>query len=65
MSEVPVGTVVYDFQTHELLADLATEGQQFVAAKGGRGGRGNTCFKSPQIRVPKIAENGLPGEKGF
>jgi GTP-binding protein len=61
--EVPVGTVVYDFQTHELLADLATEGQQFVAAKGGRGGRGNTCFKSPQIRVPKIAENGLPGEK--
>jgi len=58
---VPLGTVVLDAETKELLSDLNKEGQEVVVAKGGRGGRGNAAFKSDRNRVPRIAENGLPG----
>ena len=61
--EVPVGTVVYVEPEHTFLCDLNEEGKEFVVAKGGRGGRGNACFKSPTNRTPRVAENGLPGEK--
>ena len=61
--EVPVGTVVYIEPEHTFLCDLNEEGKEFVVAKGGRGGRGNACFKSPTNRTPRVAENGLPGEK--
>ncbi len=61
--EVPVGTVVYDRDTHELIVDLSEEGQEFVIAKGGRGGRGNASFKSSVNRLPRVAENGEYGEK--
>ena len=44
-----------------LLADLKNDGDIFMVAKGGRGGRGNLCFKSPYNKTPKIAENGHPG----
>jgi len=60
--DVPLGTVVYLEENHEFLCDLSTDGQEVVVAKGGRGGRGNAAFKSDKNRVPKIAENGLPGE---
>ncbi len=60
--DVPVGTVVYLEKDHEFLCDLSTDGQEVVVAKGGRGGRGNAAFKSDKNRVPRIAENGLPGE---
>jgi len=60
---VPLGTVVKDEQTGAILADLVEEGQQFKAAKGGRGGRGNARFSSAQNRVPTLAENGEPGEE--
>lgn len=60
--KVPVGTVVYEEESRALVVDLSTEGQQFVIAKGGRGGRGNACFKSSVNRAPRVAENGLPGE---
>lgn len=63
VSEVPVGTVVIDEATGQILADLNEDGKEFVAAKGGRGGRGNSCFKSSRNRVPNIAENGVPGER--
>ena len=61
--EVPIGTVIFDANTHELLCDLSNKGQTFLAVKGGRGGRGNACFSSPRNRAPRIAENGLPGEE--
>jgi GTP-binding protein len=59
--KVPVGTVIKDAETGEILADLVEEGQSFVVAKGGRGGRGNAAFKSPTNQTPLTAE---PGEKG-
>ncbi|MFA5421284.1 MAG: GTPase ObgE [Bacilli bacterium] len=61
--EVPVGTIVYEETTHNFLFDLNAEGVEFVIAKGGRGGRGNAAFKSSRNRVPRIAENGVPGEE--
>ena len=60
--DVPVGTVVYLEKDHEFICDLSQDGQEVVVAKGGRGGRGNAAFKSDKNRVPRIAENGLPGE---
>ena len=61
--DVPVGTVVYEEKDHKFLGDLSQDGLTLKVAKGGRGGRGNTCFKSSTNRVPKIAENGEPGEQ--
>lgn len=59
---VPVGTVVKDFETGALLADLSKEGETYLACKGGRGGKGNHCFANPVRKAPKFAETGLPGE---
>lgn len=61
--KVPVGTQVCDQQTGDLLADLTDEGQEYVAAKGGSGGRGNKRFVSSTNRAPRIAGEGLPGEE--
>ncbi len=60
---VPLGTLVYNAETDELLADLARPGQKFVAARGGKGGRGNAHFTTPTRQAPRFAEKGLPGEK--
>ena len=60
---VPVGTLVYLEPEHVLIADFNHVGETKMIAKGGRGGRGNVSFKSSTNRVPKIAENGIPGEK--
>ncbi len=59
---VPVGTIVTDELGH-LVADLDKDGERVLVAKGGRGGRGNACFKSSTRRTPNIAENGAPGVK--
>lgn len=61
--EVPRGTRVYDAETGELLADLVEEGQTLVAARGGRGGWGNTRFVTPTRQAPRFAEAGEEGEK--
>ena len=61
--DVPVGTVVFEEDGHKFLGDLSKDGMTLRVAKGGRGGRGNTCFKSSTNRVPRIAENGEPGER--
>jgi GTP-binding protein len=61
--EVPVGTVVSLESNGEILADLKKEGDKVLVAEGGRGGKGNACFKSARHRIPKIAENGHPGER--
>jgi len=59
---VPPGTVVKDLEGN-VLADLVQPGQSYVAAKGGRGGRGNARFKSPTQRAPSHAEPGEEGEE--
>ena len=61
--EVPCGTIVTEEKTGRVLADLKEDGERVCVAKGGRGGRGNTCFKSSRNRIPRIAENGHPGER--
>ena len=60
---VPVGTVVYDNDTGEQLFDFTEAGQRFVAAKGGRGGRGNARFVSSTHQTPTEHEDGKPGEE--
>jgi GTP-binding protein len=60
---VPVGSMVYDADTDELIADLTVPGQTLVAAKGGRGGRGNARFATPTHRAPRRADPGEPGEE--
>ena len=59
---VPVGTIVYDFETGEQLADMTESGQRFRAAKGGRGGRGNQHFATSTHQAPTEHEDGKPGE---
>ncbi|MFW6035530.1 MAG: GTPase ObgE [Halothermotrichaceae bacterium] len=59
--KVPPGTVVYDADENEFLADLTEDGQTFVAAKGGKGGKGNARFKKPTRKAPRFAEQGKPG----
>jgi GTP-binding protein len=61
--DVPVGTTVSDAETGELLGDLSTAGQTLKVAQGGKGGFGNTRFKSSTNRAPRQFGPGLPGEK--
>ncbi|MBI5675159.1 MAG: GTPase ObgE [Nitrospirae bacterium] len=60
---VPVGTIVRKAESDEVLCDLITEGQEFMAVKGGRGGLGNARFKSSTMQAPKFAQPGEPGEE--
>lgn len=60
---VPVGTVVYDDETGELLHDFTTPGERFLVARGGRGGRGNARFATPTHQAPTEHEPGEPGEE--
>ena len=60
---VPAGTVVTDFDTGLVIADLTENGEEVVIAKGGRGGRGNMAFATQSNPAPHYAENGEPGEK--
>ena len=60
---VPVGTQVYDAETGDLMCDLAEEGQRWLAAKGGRGGFGNSHFATSTNRAPRYHQEGSPGEE--
>ena len=59
---VPEGTVVTDYDTNLIIADLTKKDEEQIIAKGGRGGRGNMAFATQNNPAPKFAENGEPGE---
>jgi GTP-binding protein len=61
--KVPVGTIIKDSESEELIGDLTEPGQQVVVAQGGLGGKGNSNFKSSVRQAPDFAELGEPGEK--
>ncbi len=60
---LPPGTTVRDANTGKVITDLVEYDQEFVVARGGRGGRGNIRFATPRNPAPEIAENGEPGEE--
>lgn len=61
--EVPPGTIVFDDDTNETIADLTENEQSYIIAQGGRGGRGNIKFTSARNPAPNIAENGEFGQE--
>ena len=63
--KVPPGTVVRDNDTNLLVCDLKNHGEEFIVAKGGRGGRGNTAFKTQNNPAPSFSEKGEPGEERY
>src|SRR6266852_1564133 len=60
---VPLGTQIFEGTTGELLADLATNGARWLAARGGRGGFGNSHFATSTNRAPRYHQEGSPGEE--
>ncbi len=60
---VPLGTIVKDADTGDVLGDITSDGQRLLVAEGGRGGRGNMSFVSSTQRAPRIAEEGKKGEE--
>ena len=61
--KVPEGTVVTDSMTNQVIADLVGDNNEVVVAHGGRGGRGNTAFRTQSDTAPKFSELGEPGEE--
>src|SRR6056297_2065302 len=61
--KVPVGTIIYNQDTNEVLADLTKHKERKLIAKGGRGGRGNQAFANSKNKAPKFQENGELGEE--
>ncbi len=60
--DVPIGTIAKDAETGEVLFEITKHGEEYIIAKGGRGGRGNAYFKSPTMQTPRFSQ---PGEDGL
>ncbi len=60
--KVPVGTVIKELESEQIIADLDFDGKEVVIAKGGRGGKGNSNFATATNQAPRFAEDGKPGE---
>ena len=60
---VPEGTTIINKATNEIMADLINDGEEFVVAHGGRGGKGNKSFATHDVPAPKFSEKGEPGEE--
>ena len=60
--DVPLGTVVRDTMTNEVLFEITEHGEEKIAAEGGKGGRGNWHFKTPTNQTPRYAQPGIPGQ---
>ena len=63
--KVPVGTLIKDLETEEVLFDLDEDGKKVIAAKGGKGGKGNSNFATPTKQAPRYAEPGKPGVEKY
>ena len=63
--EVPLGTVVRDPDTDEIIAEITEDGEEYVVMPGGRGGLGNAHFKSPTNQTPRYAQPGEPFQEGW
>ena len=62
--EVPLGTVIKDTDTGEVIGEITEDGQEIIVAEGGKGGKGNWHFKSATNQTPRYAQPGLPGVEG-
>lgn len=60
--KVPLGTIVYDFETNQKIGEITFHEEELVVAKGGRGGRGNIAFATNKNKAPRFSENGDKGE---
>lgn len=63
--DVPLGTTVKDAETGETLFEITSDGEEYIVAKGGRGGLGNTHFKSATMQTPRFAQPGEDFEEGW
>jgi len=61
--KVPIGTLIKDEASEEVLCDLDEDGKEFIVCKGGKGGKGNSNFATPTNRTPRYAEPGKPGQE--
>lgn len=61
--KVPIGTVIKDLDTNLIIGDLTKKNDEIIVASGGRGGRGNTAFKTHSNTAPNFSENGEPGDE--
>ena len=63
--EVPLGTIVRDADTQEIICEITEDGEEKVVMKGGRGGQGNAHFKTATLQTPRFAQPGEPLEEGW
>lgn len=63
--DVPIGTIARDNETNEILFEISEDGQEEILKRGGRGGKGNTHFKSSTNRTPDFAQTGEEGSEGW